>query len=130
MIVDSSALLAILKHEPDAALFARALAEHPAPLIAAPTVLEASLVAGPQTPELDELLQAAGVTVVPFGSEHLELARQAHDRYGRGSGSSARLNFGDCISYAVAKSVGGPLLFKGKDFTHTDIPAALSRYTT
>lgn len=127
MIVDSSALVAILKQEPDAERFARALAADPAPAMASPTVLEASLVAGPQTPELDELLQAAGVTVVPFDLTHVELAREAHRRYGKASGSPARLNFGDCISYALAKASGEPLLFKGGDFSHTDIVSALPR---
>lgn len=127
MIVDSSALVAILKQDPDAALFAQALAVDPAPAMAAPTVLEAWLMAGPQAPELDELLRGAGIEIVPFGSEHLELARRAHQQYGRGSGSPALLDFGDCISYALAMSLGEALLFDGDHFDHTDIVSALPR---
>jgi ribonuclease VapC len=62
---------------------------------------------------------------VPFDAEQLAAARDAHRRYGRNSGSRAQLNFGDCMSYALAKVTGEPLLFKGDDFTHTDITPAL-----
>ena len=58
-------------------------------------------------------------------AEHAELARTAHRRFGRGSGHPARLNFGDCFAYALAKATGEPLLFKGEDFGHTDIRSAL-----
>jgi ribonuclease VapC len=76
---------------------------------------------------LDAFLEAAGTTIVPFDEDQARVARAAYARYGKGSGSPARLNFGDCFSYALAKTTGLPLLFKGDYFTHTDVTPALTQ---
>lgn len=126
MIVDSSAIIAILKQEQDAPVFAAALHAASRPRIPAPTLLESAIVAGPPNQEaLDELVLVAGIQVIPFDDDHAEAARAAHLAYGKKSGSPAKLNFGDCMVYAVARATGQPLLFKGEDFTHTDIESAL-----
>jgi ribonuclease VapC len=75
--------------------------------------------------ELDQLLAETLSSVVAFDDAQVRLAREAYARYGKGSGSPARLNLGDCFSYALAKTTGQPLLFKGDDFTHTDVTPAL-----
>lgn len=75
--------------------------------------------------DLDALLERTGTEIVPFDATHARVARSAFLRYGRSSGSPARLNFGDCISYALATVTGEPLLFKGEEFTHTDVTPAL-----
>ncbi|HET7385720.1 MAG TPA: type II toxin-antitoxin system VapC family toxin [Nocardioidaceae bacterium] len=125
MIVDSSALVAILRQEPDAQQFSDVLHSAPAAAISAATVVEISVVAGPtRHGDLDDLLTEAHMQVVAFDREHALAAREAYARFGKGSGSQARLNFGDCLSYALAKVTGRPLLFKGDDFTHTDVTAA------
>jgi ribonuclease VapC len=126
VIIDSSALVAILRMEPDASAFAAAIESADDVRVSAATVVETSLVVGPHVQDaLDRLLDSADVAVAPFDADQARVARQAHLRYGRGSGSSARLNLGDCFSYALAATTGQPLLFKGEDFTHTDIEPAL-----
>ena len=126
MILDSSAILAILNDEPDAPVFARAIESADRVLMSSGTVLEATIVAGrPRRVVLDRFLAQIAVVVLPVDAEHLDVARDAWTRFGRGSGSKAKLNFGDCFAYAAAKVTGEPLLFKGDDFTHTDIEAAL-----
>ncbi len=129
MIVDSSALLAILAAEPDAEQFATALTRSPV-AISAGTLLETSIVIdGRRDPvlsaRLDELLREAAITVEPVTARQATLARQAYRDFGRGSGHPAGLNFGDCFAYALAKDRGETLLFKGDDFTHSDIRSAL-----
>ncbi|PRY61286.1 ribonuclease VapC [Knoellia remsis] len=124
MIVDTSAIIAILRQEPEADTFSHLLNDSPAVRIAAPTALETYLVAGPtRSVDVEEVL-GLGIEVVAFTEEHLAVAHHAHMTYGRGSGSPARLNYGDCFSYALAKVTGEPLLFKGDDFVHTDIQSA------
>jgi ribonuclease VapC len=126
MIVDTSALVAVLWDEPEAPAMASALQRHSSRVSTA-TLLETSIVLHHERDvELSDLLRAAGTVTVPFDELHLELARAAHRTYGRGSGSPAKLNFGDCFSYALAKAYDEPLLFKGDDFTHTDVRSALS----
>lgn len=126
MIVDTSALIAILNDEVDAPALAAALVGSSTSIVPAPALLEASIVAGPSRhADLDELLDAMGATVAPFADGHVETARDAYARFGRGSGSPAALNYGECMVYAVAKVSGEPLLFKGDDFRHTDIEAVL-----
>lgn len=125
MIVDTSVLVAVLRGEPDADVWLGALAAADRLAVAAPTALEAAIVLGPpRHAELDALLEAAAAEVVPFDAEHAQVARVAYARYGKGSGSAARLNLGDCFSYALATVSSEPLLFKGDDFTHTDVVAA------
>ncbi len=125
MIIDSSAIVAILRQEPEAEVFAGAVERHPTRVSAA-TVLETALVLrSPMASALDRLLADGRLDIVDFDSTQLRVAREALSTYGRGTGSPAQLNFGDCFSYALAKVTGEPLLFKGDDFTHTDITSAL-----
>lgn len=128
MVIDASALLAILLGEPEAEAFARALAGDPKRLIGALSVLEASIVMlarkGPAgVRELDLLLHAAGATIVSLDEDQALLARAAYERYGKGRHPAA-LNLGDCCSYALAQWSGEPLLWKGDDFSRTDVQAA------
>lgn len=126
MIVDSSALVAIIKGEPDAPRLLAAMKDAATLGIPTPVALEVSLVIGPERVDrAADLIREAGLTYVDFTADHLLVAQQAHARYGRGSGSKAKLNFGDCMAYAVAKVRDEPLLFRGDDFTHTDITPAL-----
>jgi ribonuclease VapC len=130
IVVDTSALIAILDREPDAALYAEAIAEADSPLISAATLLELHVVmlnrhGGRAGQLVDRLIQDAGFQIEHFTAQHLELAREAYARYGKRR-NSAGLNYGDCFSYALAKATGLPLLFKGKDFSKTDLLAALA----
>ena len=125
IVVDSSALIAILDREPDASLFAEAIAEADPPLISASTLLEVNIVMHIRhgvraARRVDRLIQEAGFQVESFTVQHAELAREAYARYGKGQ-QTAGLNYGDCFSYALAKATGLPLLFKGQDFSKTDI---------
>ncbi len=74
---------------------------------------------------IDSFFASSRVTIEPIGLEDLQLARDAHIRYGKGTGHPAQLNFGDCFSYALAKRLAAPLLYKGNDFAKTDIKSAL-----
>jgi ribonuclease VapC len=126
MVIDSSALLAILLAEPEGEAFARAIASDPRRLVSALSALETAIVVharkGPAgVRELDLLLHAARVTIVSFDADQVLLARTAHETYGRGHHPAA-LNLGDCCSYALARSSGEPLLHKGDDFSQTDAP--------
>lgn len=124
MIVDSSAIVAILRKEQEADEF-KELIGHAEPKLSAVTLLESSIVVGPlRHAALDELVADAEMRVVPFDAEQATLARTAYARFGKGSSSRARLNFGDCAAYALSALTGEPLLFKGDDFTHTDVNSA------
>lgn len=130
MIIDSSAIIAIITAEPDAAVFAEALAGSRSPRMSAANWLEASIVAdGRGDPvvrrEFDELITLAEITVEAVTPEQARIAREAYRDFGRGSGHPAKLNFGDCFAYALAKAAGEPLLYKGKDFSHTDVASVL-----
>lgn len=129
MIVDTSALIAILKGEPEAAAFKAALLGSASVELSAATYLEACIVTdGYRNPLLrarfDEILEEIGVVIEPFTAEQARIARQAYRDYGKGSGHRAQLNFGDCFSYALARVKREPLLFKGDDFVHTDVRSA------
>lgn len=125
MIVDTSAVITVLRAEPDAVRFAVAIRDSPNPSISVASVLECSLVAGPsRQADLDEFVSRARLAIIDVDRTQLAAARAAHRRFGRGSGSPARLNYGDCFSYALAKVRDEPLLFKGDDFTHTDLKRA------
>jgi ribonuclease VapC len=133
MVIDSSALLAILLGEPEAERFARLIAADPRRLVSAVSALETAIVIrarkGPAgVRELDLLLHAAGAAIVSLDSEQVLTARAAYEKYGKGLHPAA-LNLGDCCSYALASSSGQPLLFKGDDFPQTDVQAvgAVSR---
>jgi ribonuclease VapC len=128
MVVDTSALLAILLGEPEAEDYSRAIAADPKRLASAVTSFEAAIVIharkGPSgLRELDLLLHSAGVTVVSFDADQVLLARAAYERYGKGHHPAA-LNLGDCCSYALSRFSGEALLFKGNDFSKTDIVVA------
>ena len=127
MIVDSSALMAILEGEPDAERCLRTTAEAESRMSTA-NWLEVGIVADQRSSthgeRLDRLVAALEIELVPVSEHQAAVARAAYRRFGRGSGSAARLNFGDCFSYALSVTSGEPLLFAGEDFTHTDVPAA------
>ena len=128
--VDSSAILAILLEEDDAALYANRLFQQRDRLIGAPTLLECHFVVFARynvegVDLLNGFVSRAGLSVVEFGRNELAAAIDARIRYGRGSGHKAQLNFGDCFSYALARTRNLPLLYKGDDFVHTDIEAAI-----
>ena len=130
MIVDTSALIAILKGEPDAIRYANAFQNAAVLRISAATYLESSVVAyRSNRPEisarLDDALEASNFIIEPFTESQARIARQAYRDYGKGSGHRAQLNFGDCFSYALARDKREPLLYKGDDFVHTDIRPAL-----
>ncbi len=128
MIVDSSAVLAILFGEPDARRHASAIMAASPCRMSVANLLEASILAesrggGAAADEFDTLLKTAGVEMVPVTREQVEEARRAWRRFGKGN-HPAGLNFGDCFAYALAKTLDEPLLFKGEDFARTDIDAA------
>lgn len=128
MIVDSSALMTILEDEPASEAVIRAATAATCRMSVA-TRLEASIVAdarsAPHGARLDDLVATLEIAIEPMTVQQGEIARRAYQRYGRGSGSPARLNFGDCFSYALSVTTGEPLLFVGEDFIHTDIVPAM-----
>jgi ribonuclease VapC len=128
MIIDSSAIVAILWDEPERSAFVEAIARSGRRLISAATLVEASIVVETSRGyeggrDLDLLMAVGGIEVVPVDLEQADIARQAFRRFGKGR-SPACLNYGDCFSYALAKATGMPLLFKGNDFSQTDITPA------
>jgi ribonuclease VapC len=129
VIVDTSAVMAILLVERDARTFADALAEALRPRMSAATYVELVNVCDRRLgsaaiPTADELIKRARLEIEPFTVEQAQWARHARLTYGVGR-HRANLNFGDCFVYALAKSTGEPLLFKGDDFVHTDIVSAI-----
>lgn len=126
MVIDTSALVAILQDEPEADAFADLLADATDPLISAATLFECSMVQARTRrglENLDDLLLAAGIRIAAVDIAQAHAARDAWLRYGKGR-SPAALNFGDCFSYALATTTGRPLLFKGDDFALTDVTPA------
>ena len=130
MIVDTSALVALLRGEDDAPRFARALAKRgERKSISAATFLETAIVIDGSrdaiaSRRLDEVVAKSNLAIEPVTAEQANIARAAYRDFGKGSGHPAGLNFGDCFAYALAKTSGEPLLFKGNDFSKTDITAA------
>jgi ribonuclease VapC len=129
MVIDTSALIALLRLEPEAEAFAQAIEDDPRRLISAVTKLEARMVAlgrfGPAAAaDLDALIAAIAPAVIPFDDHQADIARDAFAKYGRGRHAAA-LNFGDCAVYALAVSEAEPLLFKGTDFGATDVEAVV-----
>lgn len=129
MIVDTSALAAILADEPEADRLLAALATASSVRMSAATYVECSIVIDRRSApaarrRFDQLLATLAVDVVDLTAQQARLAREAHREFGRGSGSVARLNLGDCFSYALAADLGDELLYKGDDFTATDITPA------
>jgi len=130
MILDSSAVIAILRAEPEAAAFARAIEDDTDRRISAVNYVEAAAAIDASRDPIasrrfDELLREAEVTIEPVTETQAQIARQAYRDFGKISGHPARLNFGDCFAYALAKAKKEPLLFKGDDFSHTDVRRAL-----
>jgi ribonuclease VapC len=126
--VDTSALMAIILEEPDAAACSVALANATGLIISAGTLTEALIVAGSRDllEQMDRIVTNSGFKVIPVGIDEARHAAAAHRIFGRGI-HPAKLNFGDCFSYAVAKKFGCPLLFSGNDFGKTDIEPAIKR---
>ncbi|MBP6011030.1 MAG: type II toxin-antitoxin system VapC family toxin [Alphaproteobacteria bacterium] len=129
MIVDASALVAILHNEPDALRFATAIEEVDTKRLSAANYLEVAIVIDSKrdpvaSARVDDLIRQAGIDIVPVTESQVRLAREAYRAFGKGSGHPARLNFGDCFAYALAKETGQPLLFKGDDFTKAGVDAA------
>jgi ribonuclease VapC len=129
VIVDSSALLAILLEEPEGHFFDVAILRSAGPRMSAAGLLEASMILQSRkgadgVRSLDLLIVRFHIEIVSFTESQARLARVAFERYGKGR-NPAGLNFGDCMAYALAKETGEELLFKGTDFTQTDIAAAL-----
>ncbi|WP_018155677.1 type II toxin-antitoxin system VapC family toxin [Demetria terragena] len=125
IVVDTSALIAILRGEPEADQFEEVLASASVVHLSAASKVELDLVAGRNSwPRAHDLLSTLSIRTAPFDDRQSEAARIAHARFGRGSGSPARLNLGDCFSYALAITRDEALLFKGDDFTHTDVRPA------
>jgi ribonuclease VapC len=129
MILDTSALIAVLRFEAEASEFARIIERAAQPRVSAVSYLEAgAVIDGSKDPiasrRFDELMEAAQIAIEPVTEAQARLARQAYRDFGKTSGHPAKLNFGDCFSYALAKSKGEPLLFKGHDFSRTDVKSA------
>ncbi len=126
MIVDSSAITAICLGESDAEQFADVLEAIENPKMSAATYLESAIVIDSRRPgAFDAFMSATEIEIMPVDQELAELARSAYRIYGKGSGHTAGLNFGDCFSYALAISLNEPLLYKGDDFSHTKVLPAL-----
>lgn len=131
IVLDTSAVIALLNAEPEAPDMEAALAADRDRRIGAATLVETTMVAsrwgdGAATAGVDALLAALRVEVVPFDAAQCAAARGAFLKFGKGRGHPAQLNLSDCISYALAKTLDAPLLFKGDDFSHTDIKRAIS----
>lgn len=128
MVIDSSALIAIFFNEPERRLFDELIEAGPTKLISAAIFLETAMVlerrAG-QAPQLDRFIREAPLEILSVTPEQATLAREAFRRYGKGR-HPARLNFGDCFTYALYKSSGEPLLQKGEDFKKTDLRLVVS----
>jgi ribonuclease VapC len=130
MILDSSAVIAILRDEADAPAFANAIVSAQARRISAVNYVEAAVVIDASRDPIasrrfDDLIRAAEIRIEPVTESQARIAREAYRDFGKGSGHPAALNFGDCFAYALAKSASEPLLFKGTDFSHTDLSSAL-----
>jgi ribonuclease VapC len=132
MIVDTSAIIAIIKNEPEARAFSEAIEEAKVVRISAASYIESRIVAGRYkdpilTSRVEEILENPGLLIEPVTAEQATIACEAYRDYGKGSGHPANLNFGDCFSYALAREKREPILFKGDNFWHTDLRAAVKQ---
>jgi ribonuclease VapC len=128
MIIDTSAVVAILFNEDDAQIYAEAISRADSCRVSAATFVETAIVVESQTKnngsrQLDAFIRRAGITIEPVTEEQAHIARQAFTDFGKGR-HPAGLNYGDCFSYALSKAMREPLLFKGKDFAKTDLSVA------
>jgi ribonuclease VapC len=126
MIVDTSAIIAILRDEPEAEACARALENSVVRRLSAANFVEAAVIIDANRDPIasrrfDELVLEAQIIIEPVTEAQARIAREAYRDFGKGSGHQAKLNFGDCFAYALAKVTGESLLFKGNDFAKTDI---------
>ena len=126
MIVDTSALVAMIRAEADAERYSDVIRRSDVARLSAANYVELAVVIdGPRDPiasgALDDVLDAYHIHIEPLTVAQAQIARVAYQRFGKGSGHPARLNMGDCFAYALARDLGEPLLFKGDDFTLTDI---------
>jgi ribonuclease VapC len=131
MIIDTSALVAILRDEPEAMACARAIENTTSRRVSAASFVEAAIVIdGSRDPvasrKFDDVFKEAKLVIEPVTEPQARIAREAYRDFGKGSGHPAQLNFGDCFAYALAKVTGEPLLYKGDDFAHTDIAPAVA----
>jgi ribonuclease VapC len=128
VVIDTSAIVAIISPELDALSLIERAISYEQRLIAAATWLEAAIVCEGKLPlggrRFDRLVSDMRIEIVPVTRDQVTIARAAHQTYGKGRGSRAQLSYGDCFSYALAKQLDAPLLFKGADFAHTDIASA------
>lgn len=132
IVIDSSAIIAIFRQEEDAEDYARSIAADDDPVMSAANLVETSIVLRglkqivPARAErwLDDFMKAADIRIEPVTTEQAQVARSAHLQFGKGTGHSAALNYGDCFAYALAKVMDAPLLCKGNDFPSTDISIA------
>jgi ribonuclease VapC len=129
MIVDTSALIAILRDEPEARACASAIESSAIRRVSAANFVETALIIDASrdpvaSRRFDDLIREAQIIVEPVTEAQARIAREAYRDFGKGSGHPAKLNFGDCFAYALAKVTAEPLLFKGDDFARTDIESA------
>jgi len=129
MVIDSSAVIAILFDEPEAEALLSQIAVAEVCRLSSASLVEIGIVlrrdaAAPRRAAFDEMLRLFSIKIEPVTEEQAYLALDAYDRFGKGTGHRAGLNYGDCFSYALARQTGEQLLFKGNDFTYTDIEAA------
>ena len=134
MIVDPSAVIAVLAQEEDAAVFGAALVDSGSSTMSAASYVECGIVldrhpSAKASWNLDQFLLESRIAIASFTPEQARIARMAYRDFGRGSDHPARLNFGDCFAYALAIESNQPLLYKGDDFGHTDVRSALEPAT-
>jgi ribonuclease VapC len=130
MILDTSAIIAILRDESEAMSYALAISDATTRRVSAVNFVESAVIIDASrdpiaTRRFDDFIREASISIEPVTEIQAQIARAAYRDFGKGSGHPARLNFGDCFAYALAKDSGEPLLFKGREFAHTDIVAAL-----
>ena len=130
MIIDSSALVATIKDEPDGPQMAQIMDSAKLVRMSAASYLETAIVIDGlrnpvQSARLDELIEEMEIVIEPVTVTQARIAREAYRNYGKGSGHLANLNFGDCFSYALAREKREPILYKGEDFSKTDLRAAV-----
>lgn len=130
MILDASAVIAILRAEADAPVYALAIETSSRRRMSAANYFEAAIVIdGERSPvasrRFDDFFANSGIAIEPVTEEQVRIARAAYRDFGKGSGHPAQLNFGDCFAYALAKDLNEPLLFKGTDFGATDVAVAI-----
>ncbi len=132
MIVDTSVIVAIIFEEPEAQRFSNAIERAPTCSMSAASYVEAAIVLdGSRNPivsrRFDDLIREGGIDIEPVSVVQARIAREAYRDYGKGSRHPAQLNFGDCFAYALSRDRGEPLLFKGNDFSQTDVRSALKQ---